>query len=151
MGSIGINTEYMGIRPGINAEEDYPYDEAQLNCRFQKSKEVYLISDFIEYPEGDEEGLTNNLATEGPISVGIDASRKSFQLYESGVYYDPECDPNLMNHAVLAIGYGTEGTNDYFQVKNSWGTDWGMDGYVMMARNRGNACGIATDANIPIA
>ncbi len=56
-----------------------------------------------------------------------------------------------MNHAVLAVGYGTEGGDEYFMVKNSWGTSWGTDGYIMIARNRDNACGIATKANLPIA
>ena len=56
-----------------------------------------------------------------------------------------------MNHAVLTVGYGIEDTEEYYIVKNSWGEDWGMNGYVIMARNRDNACGIATDANIPIA
>ena len=150
-GGLEIYAFQQAIRAGLNTEEDYPYQAAQLNCRFDSSKPVFKISDYIEYPEGDEEGLTNNLATEGPISIGIDASQQSFQLYKSGVYYDPNCKSDLMNHAVLVVGYGIEGNDDYFQVKNSWGTSWGMEGYVMMARNRDNACGIATDANLPIA
>ena len=138
---------------GINTEEDYPYesgDGSRHLCRFEDSNRVLSISDYIEYPR-DEEGLTNNLATEGPISVGIDAGQSSFRFYHSGIYYDENCKKYILNHAVLAVGYGSEADGDYFMVKNSWGTSWGDHGYVKMARNRNNACGIASDANLPIA
>ena len=71
----------------------------------------------------------------------------SFQLYNSGVYYNPKCSSKALNHAVLAAGYGTQGGQEYWLVKNSWGTDWGDDGYIMMARGQGNNCGVATDAS----
>merc|ERR1712121_176222 len=91
------------------------------------------------------------IPTEGPVSVGIDAGQRSFQHYTSGIYYDANCRKLLLNHAVLAVGYGSQSDGDYYIVKNSWGTSWGDKGYVLMARNRDNACGIASDANLPIA
>jgi len=76
--------------------------------------------------------------------VGIDASQESFQYYESGVYSDPGFQNSMdaLDHGVLVVGYG----DGFWIVKNSWGSDWGMEGYILMARDDGNMCGIATYA-----
>jgi len=136
---------------GINTEEDYPYEARDKSCRFDENKPTYTISDYKEINEQDEDDLTEKIASEGPISVAIDAGKFSFQLYHSGVYYEPSCSSTRLNHGVLAFGYGTEGSDDFYWVKNSWGTGWGDNGYIKMSRGRGNNCGIATDASWPIA
>ncbi|KAF4518363.1 hypothetical protein B566_EDAN007090 [Ephemera danica] len=68
------------------------------------------------------------------------------------VYYEPQCDSQQLDHGVLVVGYGTEETNgqDYWLIKNSWGEQWGDKGYVRMARNRDNHCGVATQASYPL-
>ena len=135
---------------GINLEEDYPYEAKQKSCRFNSSRKFLPIQDYIFLRRNDEIELTNCLATVGPIPVGIDAGPRSFQHYKSGVYYDRSCKKIRLNHSVLLVGYGSGKNGDYYIMKNSWGTKWGDNGYMKMARNKQNACGIASDATLPI-
>jgi len=65
----------------------------------------------------------------GPVSVAIEADTMVFQFYSKGVLTSTACGTNL-DHGVLAVGYGNDGKNDYFMVKNSWGQGWGQKGYI---------------------
>jgi len=95
---------------------------------------------------GNEMELQNAVAMHGPIPVMIDASRNSFQLYSSGVYYDAACSSTTLDHTVLIVGYGSTNGQDYWIARNSWGTSWGMKGDILLSRNKNNNCGVATNA-----
>ena len=83
-------------------------------------------------------------------AVAIQGNLQTFQFYSSGIYSDPSCTKANINHAVTVVGYGTMGVGqDYYIIKNSWSTNWGMKGYGYIARNRGNMCGLASYASFP--
>jgi len=141
--------KYIKAVGGIELESEYPYKAKDGKCKFDDSKVVATLAGHVDIKSEDEDALKQAVATVGPISVAIDASHNSFQLYNSGVYHEPACSQTSLDHGVLAVGYGTENGKDYWLVKNSWGDNWGEDGYIKMSRNRKNNCGIATQASYP--
>ncbi|XP_042345511.1 cathepsin K [Plectropomus leopardus] len=143
--------KYVQENGGIDSEEAYPYVGEDQPCRYNSSGMAAQCKGYREIPEGNEHALAVALFKYGPVSVGIDATLSSFQFYTKGVYYDRNCNSEDINHAVLAVGFGvnTKGKK-FWIVKNSWGTEWGNQGYIMMARNRGNLCGIANLASYPV-
>ncbi|XP_067136548.1 cathepsin L-like [Centruroides vittatus] len=143
--------EYIKINKGIDTEKSYPYEAIDDTCRFKRSSVGATCTGYVDIPSGDEDALKQAVATIGPISVAIDASHDSFQDYQHGVYYEDDCSPAELDHGVLVVGYGTtDDGQDYWLVKNSWGTSWGINGYIKMARNHNNQCGIASQASYPL-
>jgi len=149
-GRFQSSWQYIASAGGIESESAYPYQPSKGWCQFNRGQVVANCRGSQSVSSGSESALTNGLASIGPVSVAIDASPNSFRRYRSGVHYSYSCSSSRMNHAVLAVGYGSEGGQDYFLVKNSWGYSWGNGGYIKMARNRGNNCGIASDTAVPV-
>ena len=134
---------------GIDTEESYPYEGVDGTCKFSAKTIGATVTGYVRIPYGNESALLEAVTTIGPVSVSIDASNTTFHLYNGGVYYNPSCSATNLDHAVLVVGYGNLNGMDYWLVKNSWDSHWGMDGYIMMARNKNNHCGIVTNAVYP--
>ena len=91
-------------------------------------------------------------ATLGPVSIGVDASAMAFRFYKKGIIHR-FCGTEI-DHAVLLVGYGKEGNTPYWLVKNSWGSDWGENGYFRvyrdMSKNDEGICGVQQTPCYPI-
>lgn len=137
---------------GIDTEADYPYTGEDGTCNTTKEGyKVVTIDGYTDVAETDAAVLC--AVVQQPVSVGMDGSAIDFQLYSGGIY-DGDCssDPDDIDHAVLIVGYSSEDDVDYWIVKNSWGTDWGLDGYFYIERNTDieyGVCAINAMASYP--
>jgi C1A family cysteine protease len=129
---------------GLCTESGYPYTSGTTGqkgtCLTTCTKNTGVApKSFTDVAKNSDSALMTALAQQ-PVSVAIQANQPAFQLYKSGVLTGT-CGSNL-DHGVLAVGYGTwtDGT-DYYKVKNSWGTSWGMSGYILIQRGNPQRCG----------
>jgi len=142
--------QYIIKNKGLGSEASYPYTAKDGSCKSVPS--VSTITGFTDVPANNDVALMTAIVAQ-PVSVAIEADQAVFQSYKSGVMTG-KCGTNL-DHGVLAVGYGTAGNQDYYLVKNSWGTSWGMSGYIQMGRGTAFApngqCGILMMASYPVA
>jgi len=139
--------QWMLKHGGIPLEDEYGgYLGQDGYCHIDNVTLTAKITGYVNVTSGDTDALKVAVAKHGPVSVAIDASRKTFSFYSNGIYYDPECGNKLeqLDHAVLLVGYGTINDSPYWLVKNSWSNYWGNDGYILMSQ-KDNNCGVETD------
>ncbi|CAM9527949.1 unnamed protein product [Sphacelaria rigidula] len=137
---------------GICSEQDYPYIATGGICQ-KSSCDVVPgtgVDKWIDVGTTEEELMA--AVAQQPVSIAIEADQMSFQLYSGGVL-TATCGTNL-DHGVLLVGYGVyEDGTKYWKVKNSWGGDWGMKGYILLKREapqHGGECGILMQASYPV-
>ncbi|XP_007518834.1 cathepsin F [Erinaceus europaeus] len=130
---------------GLETEEDYSYRGHLQTCSFSEGKAKVYINDSVELSRSEQK-LAAWLAKNGPISVAINAF--GMQFYRHGIAHPlrPLCSPWLIDHAVLLVGYGNRSGHPFWAIKNSWGADWGEQGYYYLHRGSG-ACGVNTMAS----
>ena len=158
----GIMDDAFGyaIEYGMCTEDNDPYEAKDGDCTYCVPSTHF---DSCQDVEPNNENALLDAIHNGPISVAIEADQKAFQFYQGGIIDTPSCGTNT-DHGVLLVGFGTEPatatapSKDYWIIKNSWGPDWGDNGYVRLARtatstatstNSPGMCGIATQPSFP--
>jgi len=143
--------EYVIKAGGLEAETSYPYVAEDEACSFNPTKAVAHISGWTYITKNkNETEMVQKLYALGPLSICVDAA--SWQFYFGGVV-EHLCYDQL-DHCVMITGY-----NDMYDwldrkvpiwvIRNSWGSDWGYDGYIYVERNE-DLCGVGDEVTIPL-
>jgi C1A family cysteine protease len=137
---------------GLTTEDQYPYTSGDTGksgtCQtsgYTNNPNVAPKS-YTDVKTGDVNALMSAVAQQ-PVSIAIQANQPAFQHYSGGVLTG-NCGQRL-DHGVLAAGYGTENGVDYWYVKNSWGPDWGENGYIKIERSSADLCGVLDAPSYP--
>jgi C1A family cysteine protease len=137
---------------GIEPEKLYPYTGTGGECTYKKNLALKANTDWECIAQNSTAQMMGAVQMQ-PVSIGVEADQSAWQLYSGGVVTQ-DCGATL-DHAVLLTGFGNvDGYNGVaWYVKNSWGTDWGVDGYIFIGQNDANAgygvCGILRCGVIP--
>ncbi|XP_052772950.1 procathepsin L-like [Mya arenaria] len=143
--------KYIELRGGVDTESCYPYSGRRSSrCSHKKSCVGARMSGHRDTQKGSESNLAQTLNQHGPVTVAADVNSPGFMHYRQGVYNNPSCDKRRPNHAMVSVGYGSSRGLNYWIIKNSWGQGWGDKGYVFMAKDKGDLCGLANHASYPV-
>uniref|UniRef100_A0A0E0EUZ9 Uncharacterized protein n=1 Tax=Oryza meridionalis TaxID=40149 RepID=A0A0E0EUZ9_9ORYZ len=153
--------EWITANGGITTRDDYPYTGAAAAAcdRAKLGHHAATIAGLRRVATRSEASLQNAAAAQ-PVAVSIEAGGDNFQHYRKGVYDGP-CGTRL-NHGVTVVGYGQEEApvdggaagDKYWIIKNSWGKNWGDQGYIKMKKDVAGKpeglCGIAIRPSFPL-
>ena len=137
-----IHNAYQYIRDyGVEEALTYPYEYGQNYCRYNVRRSKFSLANFVYLGDDDEEKMKTMLIKYGPLAITINANL--LQYYTDGVInVSYESCPYAPSHGVVIVGYGTTARGlDYWIVRNSWGPNWGENGYFRIVRGKG-LCGI---------
>lgn len=120
---------------GLTTEKNWPYTgwSGTVVCEDEKYDKVAYNTGYTILPTNDYTALMDAVANVGPVAISLAGASNGFQFYGGGVL--SECNDYVMNHAVQLVGYGSDNGKMYWLVRNSWGADWGENGYIRIERH----------------
>lgn len=111
-------------------------------CFIPDKYNIYHVDEFGAF--SGEEAMMQEIYQRGPISCGV-AVNDNFENYKGGILWDRTGFDDI-NHAISIVGFGVNATDGmkYWVIRNSWGENWGEDGFIRLIRGKNNL-GIETD------
>jgi len=146
--------QYVMAAGGMETESSYPYTGEDGTCAFQKNEVIAKISNWTYITTtNDENEMLIKLYNLGPLSICVDAT--TWQFYFGGII-EHLCSSGYddLDHCVMITGYQTmpdwlDRETPVWNIRNSWGEDWGYDGYIYVERGL-NLCGVSDEVTIPL-
>jgi C1A family cysteine protease len=136
---------------GQESEADYPYVAYDQQCQYDKSLVVAHISGYQAVTPYSASALQAAVYKQ-TVSIGVEADQDAWQYYTGGVL-SSGCGASI-DHGVIVVGYNMAASPPYWIVRNSWGTSWGLQGYIQLGTGDGGngsdgVCGIYTMPYVP--
>eukprot|EP00992_Anisonema_acinus_P015089 TRINITY_DN9602_c0_g2_i1.p1 TRINITY_DN9602_c0_g2~~TRINITY_DN9602_c0_g2_i1.p1 ORF type:complete len:320 (-),score=65.93 TRINITY_DN9602_c0_g2_i1:87-1046(-) len=148
-GSMDAAFRWVKEKGGITSEANYPYTSGHGvtgSCKRDRETPIAAKISGSKRIASSETTIAAQLARSGPLSIAVDAQR-GWQTYRGGIMHT--CYGKQLDHGVLLVGYGQEGSTRYWIVKNSWTSSWGEHGYIRLARGS-DQCGMTSDVTTSI-
>jgi C1A family cysteine protease len=140
--------QYVISAGGLDSYSSYPYTAEDGSCQFNPSNVVAKINSWNYVTQsGSASQMQNYLYSKGPLSVCVDAA--SWQYYNGGVITTQDGCGQSLDHCVMITGWSTQNGVDAWNVRNSWGTSWGLNGYLYVQRGS-DVCGISQEVTSSI-
>jgi len=131
------------------SEASYAYTAKDGTCEYSSSSNTGVMTTGFTNVTADTPSAMKAALNTTIMSVAIQADQRAFQAYSSGIFTDTSCGTQL-DHATNVVGWGTEGSMEYWVMRNSWGTSWGDSGYMRLQINDGvGLCGIQMQPQWP--
>jgi len=127
---------------GVCTESDYPRSTGK--CPKKNICTPAFLTKGLQLAELNDEASMTAAVAKGVVLAGIDASNPAFESYTGGVYSGKGCGTQV-DHVLSVAGYNTAAPS-YWLLQNSWGPNWGMEGFMLLGRSADNTCGIYTVA-----
>ena len=133
----------MGENAKLAKESDYPYTARDQSCKNTSGAGVTGVSGYDKVAR-KAQAIRDSIYQNGPNNVAVAAGNNVFMYYTGGIITANEGCPTRIDHAIVAVGYGSENGTDYAIVRNSWGTGWGEQGFVRLELVDGyfGTCGV---------
>lgn len=141
-GSMQLAFNYLKSHYGILLS-NYPYTARDGTCAYNNDPKTSVeTTGYTNVPQNSVSQMKAAI-DKGVVSVAIEADKSVFQQYSGGIFNSSLCGTSL-DHGVALVGYGTEGSTEYYILRNSWGTSWGEQGYMRIQITGDNAgiCGV---------
>jgi len=133
--------EYVIGAGGQDTEASYPYHAVNQACQFKPADVEAKISSWKYVGKDNEADMLTGVATVSPLSICVDA--EPWQFYSGGIMKKAQCGTSL-DHCVQITAYDTAASTKYWNVRNSWGADWGEKGFIRLEYGT-NTCGVAIE------
>ena len=123
---------------GLQFEADYPYEAVDGGCRNQEYRRIASMVSSSGNLSANSGSISYDLVNYGPVSLAVAAGNDCWRWYEGGILSSANECPTVPDHGVVLVGIDRSTDTPFWIVQNSWGTEWGLNGFIHLAIEEGD-------------